>query len=375
MSWSSYEFWLTNDDGVRITDEPGVSVITKVLQVQYTLLTNDIGTLRMELPTSFDTRLIDVDRMIQVWRAPEGGRLALVRPYFIRNWRYEMRGSQEFITVSARGPNDLLRRRIVAYDAGETQSAKIDNADDMMKEIVDENFVNDASVPDEGSRDYTDFTVQADLTDGPALTKAFAWRNVLEILQDLAEASREAGTEVFFRVDVDNVSSSPISFQFRTTTGQPGQDLTDLGVLFGQQRGNLQNPFLAFDWREEANYVYGGGQGQEDDRNIQQVADSTRYNLSKWNRHEAFADARDERLDNGVREAARVRLEDGRPHRTFGADVLDVDGMRYGRDWNWGDKGVARYRSDDFECIIRTVVVSVNERGKETIRARLEWEG
>lgn len=375
MSWSSYELHLTDDNGVRITDELGTSVITKALWLQYTLLTNDVGTLRIGLPTSFDTSLIQPDNMIQVWRAPEGGRLALIRPYFIRGWRYETKGSQQFITVSGRDPNDLLTRRIIAYPAAEPQSEKADNADDMMKEIIDENFtINDVSMPYEGSREYTDFTIQPDLTAGPILLKGFAWRNVLTVLQDLAEAARTEGTEVFFRVDVDNVSSSSISFQFRTTTGQPGQDLTNLGVLFDQERGNMQNPFRADDWTEEVNFVYGGGDGQADDRNIQWVSDSTRYNLSKWNRREAFADARNQETDEGVEAAAQARLDLGKPQRTFGADVLDVGGMKYGRDWNWGDKLRARYRRQEFDCIVRAVIVSVDGQGKELIRARLEWE-
>ena len=53
---------------------------------------------------------------------------------------------------------------------------------------------------------------------------------------------------------------------------------------------------------------------------------------------------------------------------------LDTRGTRFGRDWNFGDKVVARYRGFEFDAIIRAVTISVNGQGEETVQARLEWE-
>jgi hypothetical protein len=317
--------------------------------------------------------------MVQVWRAPEGARIGHWQTYFIRGWRFETLGAQQIITVSGVGPNDLLRRRIVAAYASSTQASKNDLADDMMKEIVTEAFADGvAPAPDAGTRIITDFSVQADLSDGPIISKGFAFDRLLlpsggGVLASLAKASREAGTEVFFDTVVSDISSSSISFEFRTYTGQPGQDVSDR-VVFDQVRGNLQDPFLEFDYRDEVNYVYAGGRGQGAARNVQQESDAARYNASRWNRCESFADATNQTTDDGVRESARAMLELGRPKRYFGGMPVDTLGTRFGVDWNYGDMVTARYRGEEFVMIIRVVTISVDAMGRETIDARLDWE-
>jgi len=377
MAYDSYEFWLTDDKGNRISDENGTSLITRVTWLEATRTANDYGAIGIGLPVDFDTALLRRDRMIQVWRAPRGGALSLFRPYFIRRWRYEFQGDEEKLSVFGTDPNELMRRRIVANYAKVAQTQKSDYTDDMMKEIVTEQFLSDVWGPDAGSRDLssTYFSVQGDLAAGPILTKGFSWRRVMNVLQDLQKASKEAGTEVFWDVAVSNVTSSTISFQFRTRTGQPGLDLSDYGVLFSLEKGNLSEPFYDFDATDEENYIFGGGQGAGADRETQEAYDAIRYNASQWNRCEGFADARNQSTANGVRESARTVLEVGRPRERFGSHLLDVEGMRFGLDWNWGDKVRVRYRDKEFDAIIRTVQLSLNQSGYETITARLDYTG
>jgi phage replication-related protein YjqB (UPF0714/DUF867 family) len=136
----------------------------------------------------------------------------------------------------------------------------------------------------------------------------------------------------------------------------------------------LQDPFLEFDYVEEENYIYSGGQGQEDSREIQQVYDEARYNVSQWNRCEGFACATQQTAANGVREVGRAQLEASRPRRRFGANAIDTEGTRFGRDWDFGDKVTAKYRGFEFESVIRVVSIGVSERGEE-VTARLEYEG
>jgi hypothetical protein len=297
--------------------------------------------------------------MIQVWRAPTGGRLSLFRPYFLRFWRYSTRGSQQTLIVGGPDCNDLLRRRIVAYAAGESESTKTaDFADDIMREV---------------DRNWSALSVAAELSAGPSLTRAFAWQNVLNVLQNLNKASRAAGTEVFFDVVATGVDGNSISFQFRTYTGQPGQDVSSQ-VIFDQERGNLAGPFLEYDYQSEINYVYGLGQGVEDVREQQTASDTARIDISQWGRMEGYADARNESDPNGVRETARALLSQGEPGRRFGGVPLDTEGTRFGRDWNFGDKVRTRYRGQEFDAIVRAIQISLNDSGEETIKARLEYE-
>ncbi len=189
----------------------------------------------------------------------------------------------------------------------------------------------------------------------------------------LANAAREAGTEVFFSIEPNVVTGSSISFQFRTTINQPGQDVTSR-VVFDQRRGNMREPSLEYDYSEEENYIYAAGQGEETARNIQQVYDTERYSASIWNRCEGFADARNQTADNGVREAGRAQLEEGRPRIRASATPVDTAGTRFGIDWDFGDKVRWRYKNIEFDTIIRAVTISV-ENKREQIQARLDFEG
>lgn len=369
----TYELWLTTDQGSRIAQ------LTTGTGFSASRVVNGIGFMSLSLPLSFDISLIQPDRMIQLWRAPAGGELGLWRVYFIRRWIFETQGSQEVLTVSGPDVNDLLRRRIVAAFSGSSQGSKTDFADDMMKGVVSEAMADGVEpTPDAGVRAWSNLSVQADLGDGPTISKSFSFDKLLNssgqgVLSALAQAAREAGTEVFFDIVPNVVTGSSITFQFQTFTGQPGQDVTDR-VVFDQQRGNMRDPKLEYDYTEEENYIYAAGQGEGAARNVQQVYDADRYRLSLWNRCEGFADARDQTSDNGVREAGRANLSEGRPKIRFNATPVDTVGTRFGRDWDFGYKVRARYRNIEFDTIIRATTISIDDNGNENIQARLEYE-
>jgi hypothetical protein len=250
----------------------------------------------------------------------------------------------------------------------------------MMKTVITNAIANGTNPsPTAGTRVWPDLTVAADLGLGPILTQSFAWGALLTssglgILPQIAKAAREAGTEVFFDVVPDVVSSTAITFQFRTYTGQPGMDVSDR-VVFDQERGNLEDPFLEYDYSEEANYVYAGGQGEGAARNVQQVYDAARYGASAWGRCEGFADARNESTDDGVIAAGNSFLESGRPVRRFGGTPVDTRGTRFGTDWDVGYRARARYLGQEFDAIIRAVSLGMDGEGQETVQARLEYEG
>ncbi len=131
---------------------------------------------------------------------------------------------------------------------------------------------------------------------------------------------------------------------------------------------------MEYDYRNEENYVYGCGQGTGAARAIQQVYDTARYGVSQWARCEGAADARNQAAANGVREAARAQLESRRPIRRFGANLIDTSAARFGRDWDYGYKVTAKYRDLEFETVVRSVVLSVDQNGRERINARAEYE-
>ncbi len=370
---TKHELWLTDDSGNRL------DLLDEVESFNWTRVINGIGRCRINLKGDFDRSLLARDNRIEVWRAPTpASDLRLENIFFIRRpiITTGVTGLQRQ-TIFAMDPTELLDRRIVAYVTGGSQSSKTDLVDDMMKEVVDENLGSSAGVDGFGASrgfDSSFFSVQADAGAGPSITKSFAWRNVLVLLQDLSDAAREAGTEVYFAI----VPTSVTTFEFQTFIDQPGQDRRlpagSGPILFSLGQGNIELPILEDDFEQEINYVYGGGQGEAAARDIQEVRDLDRINASIWNRRESFRDSRHETTSAGVTDEAEIRLIEGRPRRRFSTDLLSVDGARYGLDWDFGDRITVEYLKEQFNGLIRAVSINVDSEGLETVSGRLEVE-
>lgn len=373
MARGSYELWLTNPSGVPLAS------LASIKSMSASRVANGIGYCTLTVPLSFNPDLIQPDSLIQVWRQPSGGALGLWRVYMLRRWEFSTRGSDEIVELGGPDMNDLLRRRIVAAYSGSSQASKTDYADDMMKEVVTESIADGVEpTPDAGTRVWSNLSVSTDVSAGPSITKSFAFDRLLTtsnqgVLAVLANAARTAGTEVFFDIVPDVVSSNSITFKFVTNINQPGQDISS-SVTFDQASGNLREPSLEYDYTQEENYIYAGGQNIADSRNVQQVYDADRYGVSIWGRCEGFADARTQTTDNGVREAGRARLTDYRPRIRFGGQPVDTEGTRFGIDWNFGDKVGAKYKNRQFKTIIRALTITLDDQGNEDINTRLDYE-
>lgn len=379
-----YELWLTDDSGQRIADSQGRSFLKSFVSLTATRSINQIGSFTLNLPASFDESLLAVDRMVQVWRRPTGGQLGLWRIYFIRKWRFATQGSKETIEVIGPDSNDLLRRRVIAAYSGDTTLATVGTnspADLMLADIVTYSQSDSLlPVPIAGTRTWADFSIATPPSLGPAITKTFPLgaslltRSGDGILPQIVNAARIEGGEVFYDVVPDVVTGSSVSFQFRTYTEQPGRDVSDK-VVFAKEFGNLKDPSLEFDHEEDENYFYSGGKGEQSDRRVKQVYDAARYGASKWNRCEGFAQATNEAdNDNAVEAFGNTKLAEGAPKVRFSGQPMDTKGTRFGRDWDIGDKVKARYRRYETTHLIRAVTLSVDSKGREEIRTRLDYE-
>lgn len=368
-----YEIWLTSDTGLQL------ATLNSFTRLEASRVVNGIGNFSLYMPLSFDPNLIAPDRMVQIWRRPTGGTKSLWRVYFLRRWKFSTEGSKQVIELGGPDTNDLLRRRIVAAYAGSPQASKTDFADDMLKEVVTESIADGVDpTPTAGTRVWSNLSITADTSLGPSISREFAYGRLLAtsntgVLSIIAKAARTAGAEVFFDIVPDVVSTTSITFKFITTINQPGADVSSK-VVFDQGRGNMKDPSLEYDYTQEENYIYAAGQGEGALRNVQQVYDADRYNVSIWGRCEGFADARQQTSDDGVIDVGNTALDEGRPRIRFSAKPVDTNGTRYGIDWNLGDKVQSKYLNRQFYCIIRADAISVDSSG-ENISARLDYEG
>jgi len=273
----------------------------------------------------------------------------------------------------------FLRRRIAAYYSAQEPTAtthKEEAADDIMKDIATDNLVTNAdySGTPTQSRTISFITVQADSSAGPTVRKEFAWQNCLQTMQDLQAASKAAGTEVFFFFN----SSGKGNLEFRTRTSEPGRSLiagTTNQVVFSPAKGNLQNVSLTYDYSNEFNNVYALGEGANGETLVATSLDSGLANSSAVSLSEAatfgYGLSTTELTDAADDELAR-----GRPKAILRAELLSVAGYRtdtiYGINWNLGDRVTIQYRNTTFNVIIRSVSVSVNADGHETITSTIE---
>lgn len=363
-----YEIWIDDPEGTRI------ALCDQFEKLDYTRVVNGIGTCVLTVGQEFDHTLFRVDGIIEVWRQPPGGVLSLENSFFIRLIERGMDTNDRIYTkVTAYDANDLLRRRIIAYYSGTAHTDKgPTEADDLMKEFVNENLGNMATDSNRDIETNLNFSIQADLTAGPNVSKAAAWRNLFDICSDIALATLALDNPIFF----DIVAVTPNSFEFRTFTDQRGQDRSwpdgTNPVILSAEFGNLRTPKVVRDYRDEVNFVYSGGQGQGAERAVVQWQDLERVGSSIWNRREAFQDARNCATTACLDTKAQDRLDDGRPVRTFTGEIINSPGTLYGLHWGFGDRLSAVFEGQWFEVYVNVVKVTKSGSGAENIQARLE---
>lgn len=373
---AEYTLWLTTDTGARI----GGGALNSNLGFYAVQAINKAAPCRIVTSPGFDTSLIKVDRMVQVWRTPTGGHQYLYGVYMILAYGWEQTADGDLFHVQGYTPPCLLWRRWVAAYAGTSAADKNDLADDMMKEVVTQSMSDALSPsPTAGSRAWANLTVAGDLSDGPAVDKGFAWKQLLSpegagVLPSINKASRQLATEVFFDVKPNVIGANSINFIFRTYTGQPGSDLTDGAgqVVFSKARGTLTDAKLGYDYTKAQNYIYAAGQGDLSDRKVVQVYEAARYNRSIWGRCEGVADARNQ-TDDQVEDAGNARLDASRPQITLTGSPVDTPGQALGSEWNCGDLVVAKAWGQQFDALITSTTVTVGANKAETIGAKLEY--
>ena len=367
---SNWEIWLDEPTGARI------QLLESVISFQATKIANQPAPFSMTLPGEFDDALLRWDGVVEFWRRPANGSMRLFNTYFIRAiGRQDDPNGREVITVSGMDSIYLLSGRIVAYDAGTAQTDMTDQADDMLKAMVVDNLGADAT----GARNIAanGIAVAGDLAAGPSITKQFSWRPLLEEMREITDKSRQAGTELYFDFVPSFGSDGLLDLTFTTYTGQIGMDRTadsDNPLYFGKEWGNLSQASYVEDHTDEVNYVYAGGQGIQDKRDVQEVSDTDRIGLSIWNRREGFAYATDMTTPAAVLSRGNAYLEQYRPLRSFSGNLLDTQQSRYGIDWQFGDRVTAQYGGQEFDCMVDAVVFTVDELGQETLEARAEVE-
>ena len=330
----------------------------------YTLIEKAVGTCTVQIPASalVPLELFAPDAILLVSRRPAPGMaFDLVSPFLVRSWSLSRDASgRETLEVLAVHPNDIVRRRIVAYAAGSSEADKSGPADNLIKAMVRENYV----TPTDATRTMAGVVVDADQSLAPSVSKAFAWQNVLSVAQSLCQMAGQAGTYTGFEV----VSSAVGAYQLRTYINQRGQDRRasagrwlalspDVGV------GAYQ---LGIDHAEAVTAVIAGGQGEGSDRETQTALDAAAVAAGPLARVEDFRQATAVPVGDsaGLLDEAEGALYARRPRWKFEGSAVNVAGALYGIDYGRGDRLTVEVGGLSFDVRVDPVRIQDGPQGE-----------
>lgn len=366
----NYSLFLNDIFGERLED------ISSFISLDYTRVENDFGSLTAIVPATFDRRLLTVDARIEAIRRNLDGKSKRDTDtiWLLQDWVEIYSGDNKYYQLMAYDANHLFARRYIPYAAESSYTKKTDNADDIIKAIMRENYGTLAKLPTEvtpttvdTARDISTYlTIDADLGLAPSVTAAFAQAKVIDALKQIVNASGNAGTELFF----DIVAVTAKTLVFRTYISYRGVNRTSNDVKFTPQNGTLFNAKISTAYSKEQNYIYAKGQGQASERLFVTASDTARIAKSPLNRREGFVDGRSNAGTTVLQSEANSALFIGKPTTILDAELRDTENARYGIDWNWGDYVPVNAGGNSFNCHVRAVNVSIKD-GKESIRAIL----
>ncbi len=322
------------------------------------------GLLVLDLPP--DHRAIDdfeLDGRVEVWRRIEGYSWYLEATYL---WRGEERsedgdGNENYRAVCP-GVVDLLGRAVVGYMAETTgrNAFSAVAAETVAKELVKYNATGSGTTADGRLRTVTipGITIEATAGRGAALTISCAWRPLLNVLQDVAEAGGGAW-------DLAPVSST--GYEFRWYAARLGTDRSAL-VVFAPNFGNVANPLLVRDYQQESTVAIVGGQGSETSRDV--VARTGANYVAGYSDGEAFVDARHLTTTTALQQYGDTYLAVNRARDRITFTVLQVPQTLYGQHYTLGDLVTAAYQGVVATKQVRRVSVSMAD-GVEQVAVEL----
>lgn len=369
---------------IRYTDPLGNILVNVInfISLEYARKQNEVGKLQLVLPArdySIDSFIFGqkprVDCRIEVWRKIHNNNqyLDTETAWLMRDFSSERRSSGEQVyIIEAVDSIDILDRRIIPYNEGMEllYADKSQEADDMMKAIMEENFGPTALDAD---RDLSDWVIiQGDFTLAPSIRKSFSRRNVLTTLKEIAEASLDLGTPLFF--DLVYLPDTA-QFEFRTYIDHRGPDRSVSGsnspIIISEKTGNLTDASIEYDHSDSRNFIYAGGQSAGQVRSVWEEYDTNDINMSPFNRRELFVNASDTDDDDELETEAQHALEQNRGRVIFGGKIVDTNYIRYGVHYRYGHKITAEFENKQYDCVVDAISVKVDEGG-ERIDARLK---
>jgi hypothetical protein len=338
---------------------------------KYSRTLNGVGIFAMTLPSDPDwPAIFTLDTLIDVERtSPLTGLLQVEDTYLTRLLHRFRDGDDERFVVGGLSLNHLLSRRLIDPNddplAAGGYSTKAGSADTVLAAYASEQCGTLASLP----RQFSNFQVAAVGGIGSSVGRRLRYENLLETFQDIANQSNVDFIVNRLIANTLRLVILPIGTDKTRTRNYPFNPFVELNPI----RGNLSDPSLLIDRKQEQNYVYALGQGPGESRIVFEMQ-GIGVNDSPYNRIEFTTDIRQaERGDStNVATQARAALIENQPVKEFTFKPSGVEaGSLYRLDWDVGDILTCAWDNEILDLRVREVEITIDASG-ETITPKLE---
>lgn len=361
MAFASYQinvYSCVSGDIVQIFDP------RSLYEVRYEKVLNDVGKLAMTLPYQDGLETIfALDNLIDILRIhPVTNRLAVDETYLVRTTNRFRQGSEEMFVVGGLSLNHLLMRRLIDPTddplAAGGYSTKAGAADVVMTEYVDEQAGPSASA----NRQIPGLSLSPTSAIGNPVGGRERYTGLLSTLQRL-------GRKGVMDFNIQHVEGTTLRFSATRigedktrATNYPGRPF----VLLSPDLGNMDDPNLLIDRKQEGTTAYVMGEGDGENRTVL-IHSNSHVADSPYNRIEFQSDARN--TDKGETDelltAAYAAVASKLPEIKFTfLPVIEAAGLVYQQDWIIGDYVTARWDMIEQDVRITGVEIQLDSSGE-----------
>lgn len=349
-------------------------VIDSFISLSYTRRLNEVGFATVTLPRNHPVvSNLALDSVALIFRGQPHDTVGVdYYQDFAGIWRGNVfstnRSGKQTVTLYIPDTMSLIAREIVAFKAGVANRSlwSSKTVAQIWADVLNYNF---AVVDVQRILPFTNLSTVPRVSfdsapTGPTIDYAAAYRNVLTVLQELADIGG------FYFAASSNASFSGTigDYQNVRLLVNSGTDRSAT-VTFALERANVLSVDLDQRRLNEPTKMIVGGQGEGTARTVN-VRTSAEY--TTINHAEMFIDARDLATSAALDAKGDAKLAETayKPRFTFRAS--QAPGSYYGRDYFLGDLVYALYEGQGFTQRIVGATVVVDESGRESIELDLD---
>lgn len=352
-----------------------ITIPKDYVKISWNRVEMNYGVARITLPGYYPPSVIEQeDGIVSIQRGYSSSNLPLLNDtlYMRVGWKLIQENSEWLWEIYCVDLNHVLTRRYVDYNSASSYASKLAPADDMIKAIMRENY---GSLATDTTRSIAStLTIQADASGGQTLRKGFANRRVLDVIQEIAQQSRELGTYISFDVICKQppTATSTFSAEFRTYVGQRGADrrvtTTNQPLLLGPDFGSMQKVVLDYNGENRITRAIVAGQGVADVRAKARATNTTKAGQSPWGLIEYIEDSRNpDENANFIQNEASGLLKNKQPRLLVQGEFVPTPALLYDVNFGFGDFVPFQVRGQTFDARLSAVSGEYTRDAGETI--------